>query len=158
MASKKAQIRKGQMSFSFTQVLVFAVLFAVVGTYALMQSFAAPGGKGKHGTSSPNGLTLAMVTDVNSDGLPNYNDTVTFNLTQTVTSEPHVDLACTQNGAVVYSATTGLYASYPWPWTKNMKLSSNSWTGGSADCTAKWYYFDGRKTPEGGRLYFTANA
>jgi len=87
-----------------------------------------------------------MVADLNGNGSPNYGDTVTFNVSTTATTEPHVSLKCYQSATLVYSAATGYYASYPWPWTQNMTLSSSSWTSGAADCTATLYYFSGRKT------------
>ena len=108
----------------------------------------APGGKGgggggggKNGGTSGGGsssLSLVMVTDKNGNGSANWSDTVTFNVS-TSAPEPTVELLCSQNGTVVYGATAGFYASYPWPWTKNMTLSSSAWQGGAADCTAKLF-------------------
>jgi hypothetical protein len=98
-----------------------------------------PGGGG--GTST---LTLKMVTDHNGNGLPNWGDEVTFTITTTATAEPFVDLACYQNGTLVYGTTGGFFASYPWPWTKVMLLSSPSWPSGGAECQAKLYYLSGR--------------
>lgn len=91
------------------------------------------GGKNTGGSSS---LTLVMYTDNNHDGLPNWNDTVTFNVSTTATDTPTVNLTCYQNGVAVYGATGGFYASYPWPWTQYMQLYSASWLGGAASCTA----------------------
>ena len=54
-----------------------------------------------------------MVTDVNGNGSPNWGDTVTFDVSTTATTEPYVDLVCSQNGVVVYGATAGFFASYP---------------------------------------------
>ncbi len=98
-----------------------------------------PKGKPSGGSGS---LTLVMVNDVNGNGLPNWGDSVRFNVSTTATTEPHVSLTCSQNGEVVYGASTGYYASYPWPWTQVMKLSSNSWQGGAASCVAKLYYIN----------------
>jgi hypothetical protein len=98
-----------------------------------------PGGGG--GTSS---LTLKMVTDGNGNGLPNWGDEVTFTISTSATTEPFVDLACYQNGTLVYGTTGGFFASYPWPWTKVMLLKSPSWQGGAAQCQAKLYYLSGR--------------
>jgi hypothetical protein len=116
-----------------------------------------PGGGG--GTTGGSGtLTLAMVNDVNGNGLPNWGDSVTFNVSTTATTQPNVSLTCSQNGVVVYGATTGYYASYPWPWTQTMVLSSNSWQSGSAACTAKLYYFSGTSTINLSSISFTAGA
>lgn len=117
------------------------------------------GGKGGGGTTTTGGggsLSLVLVTDNNGNGAPNWGDVVTFNISQTATTEPHVDLTCTQNGTVVLGATSGFYASYPWPWTQNMTLSSTSWTSGAANCTATLYYFAGTKNVVLATLNFTA--
>lgn len=138
--------------------------FSSLGPSALGESvdpaLSARGGNGKPTGGSGGGsssLTLEMVNDLNADGLPNWGDSVTFNVSTTATTEPHVDLTCYQNGSLVLGATTGYYASYPWPWTQTMTLSSTMWQGGAADCTATLYYFDGRKSPVLASLRFTAN-
>jgi hypothetical protein len=77
-----------------------------------------------------------MVVDQNGNGLPNWGDTITFNVSTTATTQPYVEVTCSQNGAVVYSAWAGFYDSYPWPGSQLMPLYSPSWTGGAADCTA----------------------
>jgi hypothetical protein len=101
---------------------------------------ARGGGGGKKGGGTTTGgsgsLTLVMVTDNNGNGQPNWGDTVTFNVSTTATTEPTVNLNCSQNGVGVYGATAGFYAGYPWPWTVNMTLSSTAWSSGAADCTA----------------------
>ena len=97
------------------------------------------GGKGKPGgggTTGGGSLAYVMVDDVNGDHAPNWGDTLTWTFTQTSTDTPTVNLVCSQNGVAVYGATGGFYASYPWPWTVNMKLGSSAWTGGAANCTA----------------------
>ncbi len=161
MSAKKVQKNK-KITISQTKALLFILLFAIVGVYAVVQSFAAPGGKGGGGggkpvKNSPNGLSMRMVLDQNNDGLPNWNDQITFSIDQTATTEPHVDVVCSQNGTLVYSAWTGYFESYPWPWTQTFTLKSNAWTGGAADCTATWKYFDGRKTITGGTIVFHVN-
>ncbi len=121
---------------------------------------AAKGGGGKPGgtTGGTGSLTLVMVTDANSNGLPNWGDQVTFTVATTATSEPHVNVTCSQNGGVVYSASTGYYDGYPWPGTQIMTLQSQAWTGGSAICTAKLYYFSGTSTINLTSISFTAGA
>ncbi|MBX4197505.1 hypothetical protein KW801_03040 [Candidatus Saccharibacteria bacterium] len=158
MAKKKQNYLKQKKSFSGAQILLFTLVFATVGAVAIWQSLAAPhGGGGKPKPGSGGSISLVMVTDQNSDGLPNRGDTVTFNISQTATTEPHVDLKCSQNGTVVYGATAGFYDSYPWPWTKNMTLSSQSWTGGAADCTVSLQYFSGSKVVVLATLNFHVN-
>ncbi len=95
------------------------------------------GGGGKPGGgSSTSSLTLVMVSDRNGNGSPNWGDTITFTVSTTATNYPYVDVRCYQNGALVYSASAGFYDSYLWPGARNMPLSSPSWTGGAATCTA----------------------
>jgi hypothetical protein len=122
-------------------------------------SLDARGGGGKKGgggtTTGTSNLTLVMVTDNNGNGTPNWGDTVTFSFSTTVT-EPTIDLVCSQNGVDVYGATAGFYDSFPWPWTKNMILSSSAWSSGAADCTATLH--DLGSSTILGTLKFTAGA
>ena len=104
------------------------------------------GGKGGGTTSGGGTLELRMVTDVEADGGPNWGDTVTFYVSTTSTSEPTVELLCSQNGVIVYGATAGFYSSYPFPWTKNMTLSSAAWQSGAAECTAKLFPLGARSS------------
>ena len=144
-----------------TSPVRFATVVVVVLAFALAPvAFAGNGGgkKGGGGSSGGSGsLTLVMVADKNTNGLPNWGDTVTFRVSSTV-AEPHVDLNCSQSGKLVYGATSGFYASYPWPWTQNMTLSSQSWTGGAASCSARLYYFSGSSSVTLSTLSFTAYA
>ena len=123
--------------------LVLALALVPVALAAKGGGGGKPGGSGTTGSSS---LSLAMVTDQNGNGLPNWADTVTFNVSTTATTQPHVSLQCSQSGVLVYTTQTGYYAGYPWPWTQNMGLWSGAWTSGAADCTATLYYFSGSKT------------
>jgi hypothetical protein len=119
------------------------------------------GGKNSGGGTTTGGsgsLSIVMVSDANGDGHPNWGDSIRFNVTTSATSEPNVSVTCSQNGVVVYGATTGYYASYPWPWTQTMTLSSNSWQAGAASCTAKLYYFSGTSTINLSSMTFTAGA
>jgi len=111
-----------------------AVLAGVVLVLSLALVPAALAGKGSRSGSS-SGSTLTgpfMVTDNNGDGLPNWDDTVTFHVS-TSASVPSVELDCYQNGAIVYQGSTGYYATYMWP--NNYVLKSFNWSGGSADFT-----------------------
>jgi hypothetical protein len=118
------------------------------------------GGKGGHGgkTAPSGGLILNVVNDINLDTLPNWGESISFTVTSTATSEPHVSVVCKQNGVVVYGATTGYYPTYPWPWTQVMILSSQMWTGGEADCKATLYAYSGSTSTAIGGLAFTVYA
>ena len=119
---------------------VIALVFALA--IAAPLAFAAKGGGGgKYDSSSSISIHSPLVYDANGDGLPNWGDTIRFDVSTTVTTEPFVELICSQNGVVVYGANTGYFDSYAWPWTQNMKLGSQMWTGGDADCVATMFTF-----------------
>jgi len=142
---------------------VFAAAIAILALAIAPVALAGKGGGGgKHAsggtTAGSSTLTVAMVADANQNGLPNWGDTITFNVSTTATTEPHVNVTCYQNGVTVYGAATGYYASYPWPWTQNMALSSQSWTGGAASCTAVLQAYSGTSVTTLGTLSFSAGA
>jgi hypothetical protein len=112
------------------------VALLVVGLTAGTVLAARGGGK-----PAPSGGTLAlvMVVDQNQDGLPNWSDSITWQVSTTATTGPYVDVACYQAGKLVYSASAGYFDSYVWPEYKVMSLWSPSWTGGAADCTGRLY-------------------
>ena len=93
-----------------------------------------------------------------ADTVVNWGDQITWKISTTATTEPNVSVTCKQNGVVVYGAVAGFYASYPWPWTQIMTLSSQAWTGGAASCVAELYYFSGTSKVGLGSIGFTANA
>jgi hypothetical protein len=95
-------------------------------------------GNNQSGASTASSLQYAMVNDRNGDGLPNWGDSITFIVSTTATSEPNVELLCSQDGVAVYGAV--------WPLTLNPTLSSAAWQGGAAECTAKLYPLGDRKS------------
>jgi len=103
----------------------------------LTTSLLAQGkGKGKN-QSTPYSFTLEMVNDANTDGFPNYGDTVKFNGWST---GQFVSVSC-------YQGTAWVYAAGGYPAGSNFALASNSWPGGAADCTATLYTTtDGART------------
>jgi hypothetical protein len=114
-----------------------AVLAGVVVVLSLALVPAAFAGKG-HQSSSGGSSSITgpvMVVDNNGDGLPNWGDTVTFNVSTTATTTPFVYLNCYQNGALVASGTKGFWDGSIDPnW--NFGLSSPTWQSGAADCVA----------------------
>ena len=76
-----------------------AVLAGVVLVLSLGLVPAALAGKGKPagGGGGGSSLSLVMVTDNNGNALPNWGDTITFNVS-TSASMPSGRLACYQNG------------------------------------------------------------
>lgn len=128
------------------------VALLVVGLMA-STVFAGRGGNGGGGKPSSGGGSIALVV-MDADGVANHGDNVTFNVTTSAT-RPFVALNCYQGGVWVYSNSVGYFADYPWDqW---FTLASMTWTGGSADCTAKLYTTkDGTRTTILATLAFTA--
>jgi hypothetical protein len=113
-----------------------AVLAGVILVLSLALVPAALAGKGHQsgGSGSSSISAPVMVVDNNGDGLPNWGDTVTFNVSTTATAQPYVHLVCSGNG-VAYDSWRGYFAgSLDTNW--NFVLSSGGWTGGPAGCTA----------------------
>ena len=101
------------------------------------------GGKGGTGGTSGGGtgtLQLVMVTDQNNDGLPNYRDTVTFDVNTTATLRPWVTLRCYQNGTLVYQQSNAIIP------TSSFTLGSQLWQSGAASCTANLENWDAFST------------
>src|SRR3954447_4687749 len=115
------------------------VLAGVVLALSLVLVPAALAGKGNTSSGGTgNSLTPVMVTDNNGDGLPNWGDTLTFNVS-TSAAYPMVELDCWQGSTQVDSQKVGFYAG--WPWSKDFPLSHwYYWPSGGADCTATLYY------------------
>jgi hypothetical protein len=116
---------------------VLAALVLVLPLALVPAAFAGkgkPGGGGGGGGGSVSGPV--MVVDNNADGLPNWGDTITFNVSSSATY-PSVEVDCYQNGVLVYAGTVGFYPSYAW--AKQFILSSTAWSAGAASCTATLY-------------------
>jgi hypothetical protein len=110
----------------------------LVGVALVISLAVVPGAlaKGKPPPSGGGGSTITgpvLVTDRNGDALPNWNDTVKFNVSTTV-SQPYVDLKCFQNGVLVAEGSRGYFNGALD--TPNFTLASPQWTSGAADCTA----------------------
>jgi hypothetical protein len=126
-------------------------------------AYAAKNGGGKPtggsgGTGSSLSLSTPLVYDANGDGKPNWGDTVTFDVSTSATQAPYVDLTCVQGGTQVYSATGGWSPNYPWPWSKNMNLTSDLWTSGAASCHARLYMITRKGTSTLATLDFAVGA
>jgi hypothetical protein len=120
------------------------------------------GGGGKAGSgsggSSVSSLSLVLTNDANGNGVANWNDTVTYNVSTTATSGPQVKTSCYQNGALVLYGNAAFYAGNPFAYMDYLQLTSGSWTGGSADCTAVMYYNSGKRTVTLATLSFHVDA
>jgi hypothetical protein len=132
---------------SVVVVATAATLVLVLAGPALAGKPSGGGGgggkKGGGGTTTGGSGSLVLKDLTRSDNVPHWGDQITFTVSTNATTEPMVNVTCTQGGTTVYGAVTGYYPTYPWPWTNVMTLSSQSWTGGDADCTADLNYYKG---------------
>jgi hypothetical protein len=98
-------------------------------------ALAGKTGGGKPGSGGSSTITgPVMVVDLNGDGLPNWGDTVSFNVSTTATTQPYVHMVCSGNG-IGYDSWKGVFpGSLDTNW--NFVLSSGGWTSGAANCTA----------------------
>ena len=121
-----------------------ATILALVVALLAPAAIAAKGsgGKGKPGVDGGSSLTLVLL---DSTDVPHYGQQVTFDVSTSATSRPYVQLSCYQGETLVAAGSAGFYDDYPWPWERNFTLSSNSWTGGAADCVTDLTYWNGRR-------------
>ena len=138
--------------------LVGCLAFGAMGGSTFAGKPSGGGGGKPRPTSTTSSLKVVMVDDVNLDGAPNWGDTITFAISTTATTQPNVSLTCSQGGVVVYGASAGFYEGYPWPWTVNMKLASNAWAGGAANCVAVLQQYSGSRVIDLASIAFTAGA
>ncbi|MEY2422691.1 MAG: hypothetical protein QOI95_2758 [Acidimicrobiaceae bacterium] len=132
-------MRRSSAKFALIALLAAGLFALAPAAQAAKGTGGSAGGKGGKPSGGSGTISVVMVSDQNADGLPNWGDSIRFNVSTTATTEPHVSLQCSQGGTVVYTAQTGYYASYPWPSTQTFSLSSGAWTSGAASCSARLY-------------------
>lgn len=115
-----------------TTIVALAVAFALAGV-----AFA---GKGS------SSLTLVVLGSGSAPAAttvqPSYGSTITFNVQTNQTTQPNVNVRCYQGTAFVYDGWVSL-----WPGSltgEDLVLSSDYWTGGAADCTARLVTFNSK--------------
>jgi hypothetical protein len=138
-----------------TAITTIALVLALALVPAAFAGKGKPGGGGGGGSSS---LSLVLSTDLNSNGVPNWDDTITYNVSTTATSGPQVSTECSQNGVLVLQGNAAFYDGNPFAYMDLVKLATGAWTGGSADCTAKMYYMSGKRTITLATLAFHVDA
>jgi hypothetical protein len=108
---------------------------------AVAPASAARGGGGKPSPTSSSTLTLVPM---DSDGVVNHNDDITFEVSTTATDRPFVGVRCYQGEAFVYDGYVGYFPDYMFD--KNwFTLDSPYWSDGvAASCTARLFWFDKR--------------
>jgi hypothetical protein len=136
---------EGKASLTHRIALTAAITILVLGVVpvALAGKGGSHGGGGGGTTTGGGTIALApLVVDSNGNGLPNWGDVVTFNITTTV-SAPYVNLQCFQNGALVANGWNGFFDG-ALNTTRNFGLSSGVWQSGAADCTAYLAQYTGK--------------
>jgi hypothetical protein len=136
MAKKSSKSIK-QRKFSLNHLVVTALVFGLVGGVIGWAAFAAP--------HKDSGVTISLqlppAVDRNSDGMPNWSDSVNFTVS-TNADQTYVNLQCSQNGVVVAEGWHGFWSGaldYGW----NFGLDSPQWKSGAADCTAYVKHYTG---------------
>jgi hypothetical protein len=95
-------------------------------------------GKASRLSTTPS-LDLVMVADGNSNGAPNYGDTITFR-SDTSATNAEVGLRCYQGSNFVFDGYVSLYDSWL---GKDLTLESSKWDAStSADCYARLFTYN----------------
>ena len=123
-------VRPRRKSTNVVILVVSLVILIAVASPAL-----ARGRKPAGGGSATGSFKLVMVEDPNGNGLPNWNDAITFAVTSSA-QYTFVDLRCYQNGAQVLYVSHQIPGSY---FTTTYYLKGSYWVPGAADCNARLY-------------------
>ena len=126
------------------EALIIVILVTGLLAVPVLGARGGGGGGGKPSGGGSGSLALVMVNDADADGVVSHGDTITFTVTTTA-DRPYVSVKCHQGGTLVYAASAGFYADYPW--SRTFGLETTMWTSGGADCTATLY-----TTKDGTRL------
>jgi hypothetical protein len=120
--------------------VVLALSLALVpAAFAGKGTGGSGGGGGKTSSAYTGSFNMVMLSDANGDGLPNWNDQITFKVSSNAAS-PMVNLSCYQGTTQVDNQNVGFYPG--WVWSQTYTLSHwYYWpTDSAADCTATLYY------------------
>ena len=113
---------------------VAALLLAFSGSALAAKGGPAGGGGGKPAKGGSGGGSIHLVVLNSPDGLPHWGGMVTFNVSTSATTQPWVNLQCTQNNTVVSQGWNGFFPGSLT--TEDFGLYSPQWASGAADCTA----------------------
>lgn len=98
-------------------------------------AIAGKGGAGAAGGGKPSGSAgTATIAIAEGYADPRTNGTVAFAISTTATTQPYVNLKCSQGGVVVYDGYEGYFEHALDDGI--FRLASNGWNSGDADCTA----------------------
>ena len=139
------------MALAEASLVALLVVGLIAGTAFAGKGPGKPSGGG--GTS----IRVSMVEDANGNGGPDQGDVVTFTFS-TSADRPTMNLTCSQGGAMVFGDSHPMYTPNIWDDPGHFELSSLSWTGGPATCTATLKAAAGRKISTLGTLTFAVGA
>jgi hypothetical protein len=88
--------------------------------------------------AKPSSSLSLMVVGTAAPAQPSYGGQITFDVATNETDQPYVNVRCYQGAAFVYD-NWGSFANGAQP---SFSLSSNYWTGGAANCTARLVTYD----------------
>ena len=123
-------------AMSRTRVLSVLGLMAVAAILFLGPNATAgkPGSTVRPGSATAGSGRITLLPARSADGLVHHSQTVTFDAPTAVTDQPWVNLKCWQGKTLVADEWDGFF---PAALTgRDFDLSSPSWAGGGADCTA----------------------
>jgi len=116
--------------------LLALIVVALIASTALAAKGASQGGSGSS-------LSLAMYTDANGNGQPNYMDDITFDLSTSSTAQLTVGVRCWQGSDFVFDSYVG-YFEGAW-FNPYFTLGSTYWAPSlDATCTARLFYYNRR--------------
>ena len=118
------------MALAEASLIALLVVGLLAGT-----AFAGKGGGGKPGGGGGTSIEWRMVTDLDGNNSPNWGEVITFSFS-TSASRPVISLTCWQGGAMVLGDSRPMYWPNIWDDPGHFTLSSLSWSGGDASCTA----------------------
>jgi hypothetical protein len=158
MKARKMPAGRVALTAAFVVLALALVPVALAGKGTGGGGKGGGGGGGSTGSTGGSSLSLVLSTDLNANGVPNWDDTITYNVSTTATSSPQVSTQCYQNGVLVLHGNAAFYAGNPFAYMDWLQLTSDMWTGGAADCTATMYYSSHKGTVTLATLSFHVDA
>jgi hypothetical protein len=135
-----SQMRMRSVLRHSTQAVVEGALISLLAVGLMAGTAFAAKGSGGHTKPGSGGtagsIAVVMISDANSNGAPNWNDRITYDVSKVGVSNPFITTKCYQNGVNVLTIYAGYYAGYMWPGAQTFNLSEQNWTSGAATCTA----------------------
>lgn len=168
--ASKVSILKRKKTFSYLQIVIFALIFGAVGVYAIVQSGAAPA-KGKNATAGTASVWIIPRNGADANNMK-YNDTFTPGFTVTNISffkaslGSYVHCWAKPDGSTILGSTPPAGYTQGQPiWSSARSLDPNTggmtvegsffelnggleryWIGGGADCTLELVKLEGTVT------------